>query len=550
MKTSLTKRVFYSVLFFFCLGAVNAQTSTYTGVYNLLQAKCASCHNTSSPAGSLDLSGTASQVYANIVNHVPSNATAATRGDKLIKGGYVHSSFLLRKINNGLDADNGINAGEGSPCPQTGSVTNNDIELVRQWIIHGALQTDTMGTHVQNLIDKYYAGKSHTSVPASHPLPTDPGSYQLHIGKILLDSNSEMEYFMKYDLHLPDTIEVNRIELFMGAASHHFILYKFLSPSAATNFADGMRIQDPATGQGSSTGYSNIVSAWQRPYNFQLPAGTAYSWESGSVLDFNHHLYNYNPDSVLGMDIYLNIYTQPKHTAQHTMYSTLFYNPNILIPAGQTATFTQSKTFSSAANNWNVWFMSSHTHKYGVDFNIFQRNSDGTTGAQMYQGKFDYSHNTYAGSFDWAHPPVEIFTPMYVINPRDGFIAEATYDNTGSTPVQWGLTTKDEMMVYYIQYTLGDKINTGIQNNLAETLNLQIFPNPASRTTVYYTLAGSSKVKLEVSNLMGQNVRTLTEGEQSAGNYSFDIDQLAAGTYLLKTTVNGSSVTRKLIITN
>jgi hypothetical protein len=64
MKTSLTKHVLYPVLFFFCLGAVNAQTtSTYTGVYNLLQAKCASCHNSTTTSGNLDLSGTASQVY-------------------------------------------------------------------------------------------------------------------------------------------------------------------------------------------------------------------------------------------------------------------------------------------------------------------------------------------------------------------------------------------------------------------------------------------------------------------------------------------------------
>jgi hypothetical protein len=557
MKTNLTKRTLYATFLALGIGQANAQSpSTYTGVYNLLQAQCLSCHNAGTSSGGLDLSGTADAVYTALVNKAPTNTTAIAHGDKLIKPGYEHSSFLLRKINSAsgtpLDVDNGLNAYEGATCPQGGaSLTNENIELIRQWIQHGALKVDTLGNKVQNIIRKYYAGISHTSEPASHPLPTDPGSYQLHIGKVFLDSNSEMEYFQKYDLHLPDTIDVNRIELFMGTYSHHFILYKFLSPSAAAQFPEGMRIQDPNTGQGSSTGYSNIVSVWQRSYNFLLPTGTAYSWETGSILDFNHHFYNYNPDSVLGMDIYLNIYTQPKHSAPQTMYSTLFYNPNISIPAGQTMTFSQSKSFSTATNNWNVWFLSSHTHKYGTDFKIFERNPDGSAGTQLYDGKFDYTHNVNTGFFDWAHPPVEIFTPMMQINPQIGFVAQATYDNTGSSTVAWGLTTKDEMMVYYLQYTIGSKINTGIQNNLAEKLNLAVYPNPANESSaVYYTLADVSHVKVEIYNLMGQLIRTLADEQQSAGTRSYSIDHLASGTYLLKTTVNGESVSRKVIITN
>jgi hypothetical protein len=549
MKKRLLKHSLIASAFLLYAGSLQAQ-NTYDGVYHLFQTKCVSCHGGATPAGGLDLSGTANAVYAAIVNHTPVNTTAATRGDKTVKPGYTHSSFLLRKINNGLDPDNGLKAGEGASCPQTGTISNQNIELVRQWINMGAPQTGNVID--TNMINKFYSGRGYSSAPASHPLPTDPGSYQMHIGKVFLDSSSEVEYFQKFDLGLPDTLEVNRIELFMGSYSHHFILYKFTSPAAATNFAEGLRVQNPTTGMGSSTGYTTIVSAWQRPYNFQLPATTAYSWPTGTVLDLNHHFFNFNPDSVMSIDIYLNIYTQPKHTCQNIMYSSLYSNQNIFIPNNATdIMFTQNKTIPTSGNMWNVWLMSSHTHKYGVNFDIFQRNTDGTTGTKLYDGKMNYTTNTNTGVFDWSHPPVEVFTPMVVINPRDGFVAQATYNNNGPAPVQFGLTTKAEMMVWYIQYTLGASLTTGIQEDLAKQLNLSVYPNPsAGASTLHYTLGESSKVKIDVYNLMGQHLKTLADEQQGSGDHSYLIEKLAAGTYLLKTQVNGASVTTRVVTTN
>ncbi len=552
MKSTFTQRIFLSAGFLFALNTIQGQ-STYNAVYNLLQANCSSCHGGATPAGSLDLSGTAAAVYANIVNHSPANIAASGRGDKIVKPGYAHSSFLLRKIINGMDSDNGLmSASEGTPCPKgVTTLTPANIELVRQWIQFAAPQTGTVTD--TNMINKYYAGKAITSEPVSHPLPTDVGSYQVHLGKIFLDSASEMEYFQKYDLGLSDTIEVNRIELFMGVHSHHFILYKYLTAAAAANFGEGMRIQNALTGAGSSTGYTNIIGAWQRSYNYLLPPTTAYQWPTGSILDMNHHLYNYNQDSVLAMDIYYNVYTQPKHTCQNIMYSSLFYNPNIYIPnTAQNITFTQTVKSATAKNMWNIWFMSSHTHKYGVNFDIYERNADGTTGTQMYDGWKDYTSGINMGYFDWAHPPVELSTPMVPIDPTVGFVAQATYNNNGPAPVQWGLTTKDEMMVFYIQYTLGAALSAaGIQEDLGTALKMMVYPNPAAgASTLFYTLGDASKVRIDIYNLMGQNIRSLANETQTAGEHHYTIDNLAAGTYFLTTIVNGESVSRKLVITN
>ena len=323
-----TKSKIILALFVFMASLSYAQT-TFTNVYNIFQANCTSCHGAVTPAAGLDLSASSASVYTSIVNANPTNAAALAKGDKLVEKGNPHRSFLLRKCQNGIDADNGIVGAEGLACPQTGPALNDkDIELIRQWILKGAPQTGNVVD--TNVINRYYNGYGYDAAPISHPLPTDLGSYQVHLGKIFSDTSSEMEYFLKYDLKLPDTVEVNRIELFLANASHHFIIYKLL-PGSSGLFADGMRIQNPTTGAGSSSGYNVLVSAYQTSRNDSLPATTAYQWETGTILDLNHHLFNTNPDSVQASEVYFNVYTQPKHTAAAIMYCDIITNTSLLI---------------------------------------------------------------------------------------------------------------------------------------------------------------------------------------------------------------------------
>lgn len=83
------------------IGASFAQ-STFSGVHSILQTNCTiSCHNGSTYSGQLDLSGTETDVYNNIVNVNPVNPAALAKGDKLIDPGYPERSFLIRKCNSG-----------------------------------------------------------------------------------------------------------------------------------------------------------------------------------------------------------------------------------------------------------------------------------------------------------------------------------------------------------------------------------------------------------------------------------------------------------------
>lgn len=91
----------------------------------------------------------------------------------------------------------------------------------------------------------------------------------------------------------------------------------------------------------------------------------------------------------------------------------------------------------------------------------------------------------------------------------------------------------------------------GIKNaddNVAEVL--QNAPNPTSNVTnIAYSLKGTSKVSLKVYNMLGNEVATLINGKQAAGNYSlpYDVSSLANGVYYYALSVGGSVQTKKLI---
>ncbi len=554
MKKSTIKLLF--IAFVLQASFASAQ-STYADVYNIFQANCVTCHDATSPAGGLNLVAASSTVYTSIVNANPNNPAALARGDKRIKPGDPHRSFLLRKCQNGLDADNGITSpSEGDPMPSGTSpvpLTNKEIELIRQWIYAGAPQTGLVVDTA--VVNQYYNGYGIASVASAHPLPTAPGSFQIHVGKIFLDVNSEVEYFLKHNLNLPDTLEVNRIELFLSSQSHHYIIHKFL-PGAAATFTDAVRIQNPSTGAGSSDGYNTMVSAFQASRNDVLPPTTAYQWETSTVLDLNHHFFNTNPDSVLATDVYVNVYTQPKGTAAKIMYSDIITNTSIFIPNTSTdVTFTKADFDASATNMMNIWLLSSHTHKYGIDFDIFLRNPGGSTGANIYEGFYNSDYTFNQGYYDWEHPPVRLFDPLLDVNPRDGLIQQAKFNNNGPSNVFFGLTTNDEMMLYFIQYTLGTAI-VGINENasIENKINLNAFPNPfSSNTKISYDLKENAAVTIVVYDVLGNKVETLLNNEaQSNGSHVIDYNakNQSKGIYLVSVTIDGQTYTKRIVLAN
>jgi len=84
----------------------------------------------------------------------------------------------------------------------------------------------------------------------------------------------------------------------------------------------------------------------------------------------------------------------------------------------------------------------------------------------------------------------------------------------------------------------------------------QNFPNPFNpTTTIRYSLAKTSDVKVTIYNMMGQEVRTLINGNMNAGLYELvwngrngSNQKVASGVYLVKMVAGDFTQTRKMVL--
>jgi len=521
--------------------------STFSDIVSIFQAKCTyGCHSGPVPSGSLDLSGTPADVYAAIYKMNPSNLSARGEGMKLISPGNPLKSFLLKKINNHLEPNFELNAYQGAPMPKDAPpLSNEEIELVRQWIQWGAKDTGVIFN--QHLIQEYYrnGGKARINPPSP---PAFGQGLQIHFGPFFLAPRQETELFKKHPLDLPDDIQVYRMEVWMNTQSHHFILWKFYDNVPITYFPDGVR---------DLYSFPNVLSAnsvfgWQYSDDIVLPQGTAYFWNQNTVLDLDYHIFNYPPDSILAAEVFINIYYYPKGTVRKEMISLgeIHEASTWRVPAdGEYHTYSGDIYITDPAREdeeWDIWLLSSHTHKYGVDFDIYMRNPDGTRGEQVYEGFYDTEYQFDQGYYNFAHPPIRRLISPLRVKAKDGLIYEATFRNTGSEDAYFGPTTKDEMLVAYYQYTLADK-STAVPEIKAEG-DFITSPNPFRESfTVAFVLNQNSLVNLEVFNILGEKVRDVTTAILAEGPHTFSVNHLPAGIYKVRLTVDGNTSSRTVV---
>jgi hypothetical protein len=99
------------------------------------------------------------------------------------------------------------------------------------------------------------------------------------------------------------------------------------------------------------------------------------------------------------------------------------------------------------------------------------------------------------------------------------------------------------------------KVVTGVNkvnNNLPNSFSLsQNYPNPFNPTTlIQYSIPKSSAVSIKIYNLLGQEVATLVNQQQKAGNYSvnFNASRLASGIYMYRIQAGSFTSTKKMTL--
>lgn len=531
-QLAIMKRILALSLGVVISGNVFSQATTWESVYSVLQTNCGSCHVAGHESG-LDLSVAAADMYDALVEVTPTNAISAGKGYKRVFAGDPYRSFLFSKINNSLALDVNLEAGEGAACPQGAAPLNNkDIELVRQWILYGAQESDTIVDIA--LINEFYDNDGIQSMP-SPPAPPAPGEgFQIHFGPFFLWPETENEYFSKYPVFLPEDQEINRVDTYMGPYSHHFITYKYINPivEAAT---------EPGLHEGPDFAGIDLVTAHQYSDSIILPEGTAFRWDVGTVLDLNSHYINYSADKAMASEAYVNVYTQPVGTAVQTMVSVLLSNQSFSIPANGLPYTDEASAFENGHGDDKlfIWGLSTHAHKLSTDFDVYMRTEDGDKGEHIFDASC-YATNGIPGCideiYDYQHPPIRYWDSFKPVKWEDGIIYEAEWINTGDETITFGFTSEDEMMIvfyFYVDDTTGLNLPTAISEVPAALEEMSIFPNPANDRIYIKSTVDISGALLSLTNTQGQTVISTT-ATPTAGSYAvLSVESLPAGMYLL-----------------
>ena len=224
-------KFYYSILFVMFFSLTGTSQNTWDLIYADMQTSCAtsSCHSNSA-ASSLDLEGngaTAQQdVYNNLVGTVPANSFAAGIGYKRVYPGDPYRSSLFRKVCDDLDDFVQLDIAEGGVMPPAGGLDAKQKELIRQWILFGAPETGMVIDTA--IISDYYNGNGVDGVPNPIAAPDEEDGYQIKLGPFFMEPLDEVEYFLKYKIENPDTIEIHQVDVDLGQLySHHFITYSF-----------------------------------------------------------------------------------------------------------------------------------------------------------------------------------------------------------------------------------------------------------------------------------------------------------------------------------
>lgn len=140
-----------------------------------------------------------------------------------------------------------------------------------------------------------------------------------------------------------------------------------------------------------------------------------------------------------------------------------------------------------------------------------------------------------------------------------------------SSPSQWALQSVNVTAAispktrFKFEYTSGhegnsiyiDDINMtgvlGINDGALDESSVSIFPNPTSETaTISYLLSKQGDVKIELVDVLGKKIMETNNVNQTQGEHSFQISKqnlnLRNGVYFVKFSIDNTSVTKKLVI--
>jgi len=127
--------------------------------------------------------------------------------------------------------------------------------------------------------------------------------------------------------------------------------------------------------------------------------------------------------------------------------------------------------------------------------------------------------------------------------------ASSTLTDVRQVSLLYNSTVKSGTFVVSLaNIKLGSALVTGI-NNSTSVANANLFPNPSTGTT---TISGELKsvadVKITLVDMLGQEVKVITEERTSTINTTFDVSTLKKGIYSVVTNIDGAPSKSQMLV--
>ena len=175
-------------------------------------------------------------------------------------------------------------------------------------------------------------------------------------------------------------------------------------------------------------------------------------------------------------------------------------------------------------------------------------------GDRLYDGTYRYETAFQGTTYDWEHPSIKYFDPVVPVNMKtNGIRCKTNWNNTSNGIVTFGLTTADEMQLFYYMYTNQLPGTASIKESEANVnASITSYPNPSNgNATIAINSEFNETVELTLVNLHGQvvgGISTLLNKGDNKFSLSDIKENLPVGIYMLKVKGQTISAERKLIV--
>jgi hypothetical protein len=122
-------------------------------------------------------------------------------------------------------------------------------------------------------------------------------------------------------------------------------------------------------------------------------------------------------------------------------------------------------------------------------------------------------------------------------------------DSSYSFVVDSAHTSYPNLDYYVDSTTIYITSTTGISNpTMAMENNFNVYPNPfKENATVEYSVNADAIVNLEVYDILGDKINELNNGKQQTGNYKYTLNNLHAGVYFIRLSIDGNITSKRVI---